>query len=249
MNWRCKFLGYADGAGIPVHGCTCQTCESQRSLDSHIYATSAYLESDESLILLDANGYDTIFQLPQKPIVALFLTHFHPDHAVGLLRLRYAAHTFHCYHPFDPNGFADLYKLPKSIIFSPMRPFEPIAVSGLLVTAVPLEHSKPTMGYIIEGTNVAIAYLTDTARISEETESLIHQKKCTHIYLDGCSTPNSALQYNHLSYIDAIEILKRFPDAHGRVIHYSHETLEHCRAINPDLLNWFAMDEKIHLSN
>ncbi|MEA3451509.1 MAG: hypothetical protein U9Q83_06350 [Bacteroidota bacterium] len=32
------------------------------------------------------------------------LTHFHPDHALGLLRLRYSSDKIDCYHPKDKNG-------------------------------------------------------------------------------------------------------------------------------------------------
>ncbi|WP_044416686.1 MBL fold metallo-hydrolase [Halarcobacter anaerophilus] len=42
-----------------------------------------------------------ITKIFDKTIKAVFLTHFHADHTLGLLKLRYGVDKVVCYHPED----------------------------------------------------------------------------------------------------------------------------------------------------
>lgn len=54
--------------------------------------------------------------------------------------------------PADPEGLADLYKHPGILDFSqPFGAFERRQWGALAATALPLVHSKPTFGYLLEG--------------------------------------------------------------------------------------------------
>ena len=145
-----KFLGTADSGGIPVHNCLCSICEDYRVKNRQNLATCAYIESDnKEIILLDAGVENISFIFGKKTIKAVMMTHFHPDHALGLLRLRYSKDSIDCYHPKDKNGFSDLFKHKKAIIYHENVPFEKIIINEIEFTPIPLKHSKNTTGYLI----------------------------------------------------------------------------------------------------
>lgn len=87
---KLKFLGSTDSAGIPVHNCNCIVCEKYREEKRVNFSTCTYLELNVKVILLNA-GIDLISNIfDKKKISAVFLTHIHADHCMGLLKLRYS---------------------------------------------------------------------------------------------------------------------------------------------------------------
>lgn len=227
-----KFLGTADSGGIPSHNCNCYICEEYRKNDHKNLATSAYIESDNGeIILLDAGIEDISSIFDGKKISAIFLTHFHPDHVVGLLRLRYSNDEINCYHPKDKDGFADLFKHPKAIKFIENTPYEPIKIDSISFTPIPLKHSKNTTGYLIESKNKTIAYLTDCGGISEQSMNFLLSKKIDECFIDACLAPNSS-NGNHLNYEEATKILDNIHSKKSYLIHSSHTTLDYIRQNN-----------------
>ena len=222
-----KFLGTADSGGIPSHNCSCSICEEYRQKGKKNLATSAYLkcENDE-IILLDAGIEDIASLFDRKKIAAIFLTHFHPDHALGLLRLRYSSDDINCYHPKDKDGFADLFKHPKAIKFIENTPFKSIVINDIKFTPIPLKHSKNTTGYLIQNKNKTIAYLTDCAGIQEESMKFLLLQTIDECYIDASLPPNFS-NGNHLNCEEAAKILDQFKAKKAYLIHSSHITLEY----------------------
>lgn len=85
-----RFLGTSDSGGIPVHNCDCLACESYREKGKINLATCGVLEDEDGVILFDGGAEDLANQFDGKTIKGVCLTHFHGDHALGLLRLRYS---------------------------------------------------------------------------------------------------------------------------------------------------------------
>lgn len=222
---KLKFLGSADSAGIPVHNCKCSVCEDYRAKGKKNQSTSAYLEIDDKVILLDA-GVESISDIfDGKKIEAVFLTHFHADHCLGLLRLRHSNDKINCFHPIDKEGFSDLFKHKHSIVYNQLKEFETVLVDEFKFTTIPLKHSKNCNGYLIEYKNSTIAYLTDCSGLSEKSREFLKSKEIDYCFIDACYDETTTVG-NHLNYNQASDILDELEVKNGFLMHISHTTQE-----------------------
>lgn len=229
---KINFLGTTDSSGIPSHNCQCQICREYRAEGKINLATSAYIKCDnDEIILLDAGIENIATIFDGHTINSVFLTHFHADHTLGLLRLRYSSDKITCYHPKDEIGFADLYKNSKSITYYENNPFTPIVRNDIKFTPIPLRHSKNTTGYLIESSKKTIAYLTDCSGISEKSMEFLLSKKIDECYLDACLAPNF-YNGNHLNYENATLVLDEIGAKKSYLIHGSHYTFDYIKTHN-----------------
>ncbi|MGB3750115.1 MAG: MBL fold metallo-hydrolase [Arcobacteraceae bacterium] len=218
-----KFLGSADSAGIPVHNCHCIACNEYREQGITNLATCAVLEYNNKVILFDAGIENISNILDGKKILAICLTHFHPDHVLGLLRLRHSKDKINCYHPKDDLGFSDLFKHKKSINYIEHNALNPIIMDGIKITPIPLKHSKNTTGYIIETPSKSIAYLTDCAGIEEKYLKILQTYHFDYVFLDAGLTPPQV--GNHLNFESASDLMDRLHVQNGYFMHQGHNTL------------------------
>ncbi|MBN1840044.1 MAG: MBL fold metallo-hydrolase [Campylobacterales bacterium] len=220
-----EFLGTADTGGIPLHLCSCEVCEKARLEKTTNRSTSAFLElEDGSVILFDA-GCDTLMdRFNTTPIRAVFLTHFHADHALGLIRLRKSAQKVICYTPNDTEGFGDLLVHKNNIEYRILAPFEKVCLEGVEIVATPLLHSKATHGFVLFICNKRVAYLTDCGGMSEESLLFLKAQKLDYLFLDAAYTP-SFDSNKHLNWESAHTLIERIAPKEGYLIHASCHTL------------------------
>ena len=186
MSLKVTVLGSGTSHGVPMIGCTCDTCRSSDPRDRRL-RPSIHLALDSGASIL----VDTSTDLRQQALTygvtrvdAILFTHSHADHIMGLDEVRrfnmmqraaipaYAdtrttqdlRRTFHYIFdpPQEPGGGIPQIEL---------RPIEgPFAVAGLDVIPVPLLHgARPILGFRFGD----FAYLTDCNAIPDASWELL----------------------------------------------------------------------------
>lgn len=221
---RIVFLGTGDAGGVPLYGCDCPACARARTVANFRRRPSATLvEAGATRILLDAGLTDLTERFPPGSLTAIVLTHFHPDHVLGLFHLRWGIGLpISVFGPPDTEGCADLYKNHGLLEFRKLAEFEPITVGDLTLTPLPLIHSKPTFGYAIEdGEGHQFAYLTDTAGLPPKTEEFLVNQGIDDLAID-CTYPSGAATHNHNDLTQALSIIGRIRPRRAHLTHIGH---------------------------
>lgn len=161
-------------------------------------------------IAIDAGCLGFGLDLPaQKQLTDLFLTHCHMDHVASLPIFldnvyEYGPRcvTIHGSDPtmavlrqdmFNDRIWPDFVNL--STAASPFLkldyivPFHPVIAGSLRITALPLKHIVPTVGYVIEDENSAIAIISDTHHDSGVWTHISQIPNLKAVLLE-CSFPN-----------------------------------------------------------
>lgn len=222
---RVTFLGTGDAGGVPVYGCDCPACKRARTDETfRRRPCSALVESGSTRILIDAGLTDLAERFPPGSLTAIVLTHFHPDHVQGLFHLRWGVgETIPVYGPPDTEGCADLYKNHGLLEFRRLIKFEPVVIGDLVLTPLPLIHSKVTFGYAIkDADDQRFAYLTDTAGLPPRTEDFLRDWQPASIALDCSYPPQTDLPRNHNDLTLALTLAEKIAPAKVWLTHVSH---------------------------
>ncbi|MEO0443266.1 MAG: phosphonate metabolism protein PhnP, partial [Pseudomonadota bacterium] len=220
-----QFLGTGNARQVPCYGCECAACVRARNIiDYRRGPCSAKIETEEGTILLDAGQTNLAEQFPPDRLNGILLTHYHMDHVQGLFHLRWGKNCqIPVYGPDDPNGCDDLFKHPGILAFQdPLTLFEPVEMLGILITPVPLNHSKPCVGYYIDSGLHSIAYLTDTLGLPENTLDFLLHKRVQTLVID-CTYPPKANPSNHNSLNEALEIIASLKPKTAYLTHIGHD--------------------------
>jgi phosphoribosyl 1,2-cyclic phosphate phosphodiesterase len=181
------------------------------------------IETGTTRILLDAGLMDLGHRFPSGSLNAIALTHFHPDHVQGLFHIRWGVgRDFQVWGPPDTEGCADLYRNPGVLRFITAEKFESFQVGDCRLTPLPLIHSKPTVGYAIEGPDGSrFAYLTDTLGLPPKTEEWLRAWGAHDLAID-CSFPPGGTPKNHNDWPAALDIIDRLRPKHAWLTHIGH---------------------------
>lgn len=107
-------------------------------------------------------------------------------------------------------------RMPPFLTLHPITPDRPFAVGPYTVTPIPLTHTIPIVGYLIDDRTSAVAVLTDTAPVPEVVAAVANWPRLRAVFLE-CSFPNSMAQLArttcHLTTADFLTAAARFPPA------------------------------------
>lgn len=222
---RLTLLGTGDARQVPVYGCQCPACEAAHA-DSRLRRRpcSALVELGDQRWLIDSGLPDLTERFPPRSFSGILQTHYHADHAQGLLHLRWGQGLVIPVHgPADPEGLSDLYKHPGILDFSqPFAAFESRTFGALQVTALPLLHSKPTLGYLLEGGGRRMAYLTDTVGLPNDTAAYLRERAVDVLILDCSMPPQPQVPRNHNDLNLALQIIEDLQPGQGVLTHVGH---------------------------
>ncbi|MGF1777365.1 phosphonate metabolism protein PhnP [Vibrio nomapromontoriensis] len=229
---KLTMLGTGNSAMMPVYGCSCEACllaSSNRQLKRE--KTSAYIEHNGHILLLDANAPDLLIRFPAGKISAILVTHYHMDHVHSLFDLRWGmGEPIPVISPDDPNGCDDLYKHSGLLDFSQRAtPFQAFTWQGITVTPLPLTHSKLCLGYAFELNGQCLAYLTDTNGLPVETKAWLLARHVQWIITD-CNYPpieceETRLVQNHNDIHQVVQIVEECQPDNLGLVHVSHDTI------------------------
>lgn len=221
-------LGSGNSAMAPVYGCDCPACRRAQSDPAYRrQKTSAVVRYRGQQLLLDANAPDLLTRFPAGSIDRILLTHYHMDHVEQLFNLRWGVGApVPIYGPVDEQGCDDLYKHPGCLQFMPgLTPFSVLMWQDLRITALPLYHSRPTLGYLFEAPGGRLAYLTDTDDLPTATLSFLQANPVDLLLMD-CSYPPPAddtparSHHNHLQRF--CDLARRSQARRAGAIHIDH---------------------------
>jgi ribonuclease BN (tRNA processing enzyme) len=163
-----------------------------------------------TLLVNDAVAFDAgslgLFGTPaeQARVRHVFLTHSHIDHVASLpIFLENVSDdsadcpTVHATEPvldvlrrdlLNDRLFPDFVRLsragPPLVRLESVTPGEPVAVAGLTVTAVEVDHVVPTVGYLIDDGAAAIAFVTDTGPTDAVWEAANRCPRLAAVFLE-----------------------------------------------------------------
>jgi phosphoribosyl 1,2-cyclic phosphate phosphodiesterase len=235
---RLTLLGTGDARQVPVYNCSCAACDSARVYPARRRGPCcALIECGAQRWLIDSGLTDLTERFPPHSLSGILQTHYHADHAQGLLHLRWGQGLIIPVHgPDDPEGLADLYKHPGILDFSqPFVPFEKRQLGELSVTALPLNHSKLTFGYLLEGDGRRIAYLTDTLGVPDASAEVLRQQPLDLLVLDCSTAPQPIAPRNHNDLTRALEVVEQLQPRQTVLTHIGH-SFDAWLLANPDAL-------------
>ena len=223
---KLTFLGTGDVRQVPVYGCRCRACEAARK-DARLRRRpcSALLEVGDQRILIDGGLTDLAERFAPSDLNAILLTHYHVDHVQGLFHLRWGLNdSIPVYGPDDRDGCADLLKHPGILEFHPpLLPCVPFTLGEVQITPLPLQHSKPTFGYLFEQGDRCIAYLTDTVGLPETTEAWLRRYENLEMVIDCSQPPRPEPPRNHNDLNLVLDIHQRLRPQCTWLTHIGHE--------------------------
>ncbi|NLY64794.1 MAG: phosphonate metabolism protein PhnP [Alcaligenaceae bacterium] len=223
---KLTFLGTGDSAQMPVYNCQCPACRRAHNDEQYVRRPcSVLIQSGKDQWLVDSGRMDLCRLFSPGSLSGILQTHYHADHAQGLLHLRWGVDMkIPVYGPPDESGFADLYKHPGILDFSrPFAAFETRLLGDMQVTALPLVHSKPCFGYLFETERGAIAYLTDTVGLPEQTRHYLSGRQLDYCIVDCSYPPQEHTPRNHNDLNSALEMCEPLNIKNLLLTHIGHK--------------------------
>ena len=228
------FLGTGTSQGIPVIGCTCNTCVSHDVKDKRL-RTSCLVVVNDVHILIDTSP-DLRTQMLDNNISkidAILFTHEHNDHTAGLDDVR----PFNFMHQMHIPAFAEKrivdqifsrfayifdenpYPGAPRIILNEINDADTFYIKGVSITPIRIMHGAlPILGFRIGD----FAYLTDVKSIPDS--SLSKLKGIKYLVLNALRYHE---HYSHITVNEAIEIAQNIGAEITYLTHMSHQIVRH----------------------
>ncbi len=231
------FLGTGTSGGMPEILCDCEACTSPDPKDKRLRSSSLLRVNGKNLLIDTSSDLRQQF-LREKidDIDAVFYTHTHADHILGLDDLRRISlvrgksiplHIHAEHYPYLYKSFSYIFEPPKQIgggilkarveNFTYNRPFD---WHGVEVEPLLVHHGiLPVSAFLFDK---RFAYITDASAFPPETESRLKN-------LDGMVL--NALRFKshptHFNLEQALEVVARLKPKKAWFVHIAHDIVHH----------------------
>lgn len=175
-------------------------------------------------------------ELDLSQISGIFITHEHTDHVCGLGQLsKKGSLPIYCTRYLA----RDLREMAPTALYTYLEPGSPVTLGELTVTPFSVSHdAADPVGYLFEGANARLGYVTDTGRITRGMcallsglDALYLESNYDPMMLEQSSRPRTLIQrirsnWGHLSNEQACEFVCRIGHAglkHLVLAHLSQE--------------------------
>jgi phosphoribosyl 1,2-cyclic phosphate phosphodiesterase len=229
QSFKMTLLGTGTSQGVPVIACECPVCVSADPRDKRL----------RSAALLSCNGKNIAFDIgpdfrqqmlnsKTRALSAIFITHEHNDHVVGLDEVRpFNFITRKPIHVFaEPRVAQELRKRFAYIFTENPYPGAPqvylkeieagktYTVEGVPVEAIRINHGNlPILGFKVGNT----AYCTDTKTLPEETLGKL--EGIDNLIINAL---HHREHHSHLNLAEAVELSRKINPRHTWFTHISH---------------------------
>lgn len=226
---KVTLLGTGTSQGIPVIGCQCETCASSDPRDKRLRC-SALVQTDTTTVVIDVGPDFRQQMLSQdvRDIDAVFITHEHNDHLIGLDDLR--PFIFRRREPMaiyaEPRVIDEIqtrfsyafgpkpYPGAPSFDLRPIHPGDTIDVGDVTMQAMRVEHGRlPILSFRID----EMVYMTDVSAIPDDTMEQLDDVSL--LILDAL---RHEPHHSHFSLSEAIDAARDIDADRTYLIHMSH---------------------------
>ena len=91
-------------------------------------------------------------------------------------------------HVFNDEVWPDLIRIAQSeapfFTWQTLREFETMSINGLSVTPIPLDHLIPTFGFLVDDGHTSVAFVSDTAPVTQAWDFLNRQSNLNAVFLE-----------------------------------------------------------------
>jgi len=219
---RVLTLGTGAAEMIPAFNCHCRVCEeARRRPELRRRCACTLVEIDGYKLLIDVGSPEAVAEAGGEDIDLVLLSHEHVDHLAGLNLLKWSATKIKVLCSAEALNSYYIWPLAskrvETLEFQAVEAFKPVR-EPLSILPIRLNHSVPTLGYIIENT---VAYLLDTIGVPEESLKALREVG-VQVALVDTTYGLGEKPVNHNNLRLALDIVERVEPKLAILTHIAH---------------------------